>query len=197
MSNNSVSTIFLDCRDDLNKLRLLDLRYNKIRRLQHHDIMFTSPNAPRLFPVKNTVDRILHPRLNNNDPPSAPSPPLIVDLRGNLIRSVDIRSNKVKKIFLDRNGTIPEGIYGHATILLDDNPFSCDCSMLNFLRIVQRDVAPVSTPQFLTGQIWIMPARIEVGNLSCWEPKSIRGSLISEPETWIHHILPLISLCSL
>ncbi|KAG8228127.1 hypothetical protein J437_LFUL000129 [Ladona fulva] len=95
--NNSISTIFLDCRDDLNKLRLLDLRYNKIRRLQHHDIMFKSPNAPPIFPVKNTATKILHPRINN-DPPPAPPPTLMVDLRGNLIQSVDIPLNKGAKI---------------------------------------------------------------------------------------------------
>ncbi|KAG8233286.1 hypothetical protein J437_LFUL012221 [Ladona fulva] len=177
LANNSIEEIFMDWRNVMPKLQKLDLRNNKFKYLTHQDLMYSS-----VF-----IDK--RGRAN----PFDCTQKLIVDLRYNLIRGIEVPSSMIMK---NEPRYLGADVYGHATILLDNNPFSCDCEMLQFLRLFNGDIVLTSELFRTEGKNWVLPAKIDIGNLSCSEPESVLGKKLTDPEEWMYHLLPLSGICA-
>ncbi|KAG8228012.1 hypothetical protein J437_LFUL003647 [Ladona fulva] len=169
--------IFMDWRNMFPKLQKLDLSHNKIEFLTHQDLLFTSA-----FIMENGTS-IPYPCHHS----------LILDLQFNQIKKLELPMEMLIQLPKDHDMKL----YGHVTINMDNNPFYCGCGIINFLRLLDGDVALINELRRTEGIEWILSANIHVGNLSCWLPETVRGKKLVEPQTWMYHIFPTLGVCSL
>ncbi|XP_053622829.1 protein toll-like [Plodia interpunctella] len=84
---------------------------------------------------------------------------------------IDLRHNKITKVVLNNPFFIPKGELKtetlHSTILLDDNPFVCDCLNENFFSKLHNNFPYYN----------IIP-KFDTGRASCVKPSRLKGELV-------------------
>ncbi|KAG8221951.1 hypothetical protein J437_LFUL007792 [Ladona fulva] len=152
MANNSISTVFMDWRNMLSKLRKLDLSHNKFEILTHQDLLFTSTL------IKENGTTIPYPCHHS----------LILDLQFNQIKKLELPTKMLMQLPREHDMKL----YGHVTINIDNNPFYCGCGVINFLRLLDGDVALTSELRRTEGKEWkIKRAQSQKANLAKVEPQ--------------------------
>ncbi|XP_046402678.1 leucine-rich repeats and immunoglobulin-like domains protein 1 isoform X2 [Ischnura elegans] len=188
LSHNQIAFIPMDFQHYLPNLRYVDLSHNKIKRLWHGDLLFTRARESmdlELFRTKNwTRDsfRKEFPGSNN----------LTIDLRHNSISSLQLPDDKIGVVI---PGCNMDSKFSRVKLLLGHNPFVCDCEVFKLLRYASKEIRPTSALERLNGHMLVVPAVIDIQDLHCSEPGSMKGKAIADVDSWAYHWLPMIGIC--
>ncbi|XP_046400413.1 chaoptin-like [Ischnura elegans] len=173
----------------LDTLRRVDFRHNKIRIVSFYNLFYVNAFSASYLNLKSGKNYV--PKGDNYELPNTRH--LEIDLRHNKIAHVDLPDFKIQKVL---QGCDVDKMFAHATILLGYNPITCGCQIYGLLQYSLKEIRPVTEEERWSGSKNTLPVTVDIRDLSCWEPLSVRGRNVSDPETWIHHLLPLFGLCS-
>ncbi|XP_046408350.1 uncharacterized protein LOC124172889 [Ischnura elegans] len=174
----------------LTNLRFVDLSHNKIKRLWHGDLLFTRARDNMdllsfLFKYNENYHRLyinLFPGSKN----------LTIDLRHNSISSLQLQENKTEVVI---PGCDIDSKFSRVKLLLGHNPFVCDCEVFKLLRYASKEIRPTSALERLNGHRLVVPAVIDIQDLHCSKPDSVKGKAVADVESWAYHWLPMIGFC--
>ncbi|XP_046406866.1 leucine-rich repeat and death domain-containing protein 1-like [Ischnura elegans] len=172
----------------LPNLQRVDFRYNKIKEIYFNNFFYANGmfNVSQYSPESNYMKTD-----DYNELPS--SHHLEIDLRHNAIIYVDLPETKMQRVPQDCH---IDKRFARATILLGHNPILCGCQIYRLLRYSLKEIRPVAEDERWYGRRLSMPVTVDIQSLSCGNPVSVRGKHVSDPETWLHHLLPLLVLCN-
>ncbi|XP_046408355.1 uncharacterized protein LOC124172893 isoform X2 [Ischnura elegans] len=180
----------------LPNLRYVDLSHNKIKRLWHGDLLFTRARDNMdlaLFRTnykkKYSQPRFLDDLFRNRFPGSKN---LTIDLRHNSISSLQLPDDKIGVVI---PGCDIDSEFSRVKLLLGHNPFVCDCEVFKLQRYASKEMRPTSALERYNGHRLVVPAVIDIQDLHCSEPDSMKGKAIADVESWGYHWLPMIGLC--
>ncbi|XP_046409208.1 chaoptin-like [Ischnura elegans] len=171
----------------LPNLRHVDLRYNKIKAIFFNNFFYVNGilNVNHFDSEKNYVKTDDYYELPNTRH-------LEIDLRHNEITHVDLPETKMELVPQDCN---VDKRFAHATILMGHNPILCGCQIYRLLQYSQKEIRPVAEDERFYGKRIKLPVKVSLQDLYCRKPLSVRGKRVFDPETWMHHLLPLLALC--
>ncbi|XP_046408082.1 protein artichoke-like [Ischnura elegans] len=188
LSHNDIAYIPKNFHHNLPELRFVDLSHNKIKRLWHEDLLFTR--------VRDYMDLRVAPKDFDYlpiEPPRLPgSNNLTIDLRHNSISSLQLPDDKTGVVL---PGCDIDSKFSRVKLLLGHNPFVCDCEVFKLLRYVSKEMRPMSALERLYGNMLVGPAVIDLQDLHCSKPDSVKGKAVADVESWAYHLLPLIGFC--
>ncbi|XP_046408165.1 protein toll-like [Ischnura elegans] len=197
LSHNQIAFIPMDFHYYLPKLRYVDLSHNKIKRLMHGDLLFTRIRDNmdlELFRTNYEEEyrheyRFLDNVIRNGFPGSNN---LTIDLRHNSISSLQLPDDKIEVVI---PGCDIDSKFSRVKLLLGHNPFVCDCEVFKLLRYASKEIRPTSALERYNGHMLVVPAVIDIQDLHCSEPDSMKGKAIADVESWAYHWLPMIGMC--
>ncbi|XP_046408492.1 uncharacterized protein LOC124172999 isoform X1 [Ischnura elegans] len=177
-------------------LRYVDLSHNKIKRLWHGDLLYTRARdcmdlelfrknygkEYSKFWFLNSVRKNRFPGSKN----------LTIDLRHNSISSLHLPDDKIGVAI---PGCDIGSQFSRVKLLLGHNPFVCDCEVFKLLRYASLEMRPTSALERLNGHMLVVPAVIDIQDLHCSEPDSMKGKAIADVNSWAYHWLPMIGIC--
>ncbi|XP_046408081.1 uncharacterized protein LOC124172670 [Ischnura elegans] len=178
------------------KLRFVDLSHNKIKQLWHGDLIYTRARDNMDLELFRTNYENEHPTfliLNNffkNQLPGSKN--LTIDLRHNSISSLQLPDDKIEVVI---PGCDIDSKFSRVKLLLGHNPFVCDCEVFKLPRYASLEMRPTSALERLNGHRLVVPAVIDIEDLHCSEPDSMKGKAIADVESWAYHWLPMIGIC--
>ncbi|XP_046408286.1 protein artichoke-like [Ischnura elegans] len=191
LSHNQITYIPMEFQHYLPNLRYVDLSHNKIKRLWHGDLLFTR--------ARDTMDLELF--WTRYYGPIDPEPylhrypgskNLTIDLRHNSIASLQLPDDKIEVVI---PGCDIDSKFSRVKLLLGHNPFVCDCEVFKLLRYTSKEMRPTSALERLNGHRLVVPAVIDIQDLHCSKPDSVKGKAVAEVDTWAYHWLPMMGLC--
>ncbi|XP_046408127.1 uncharacterized protein LOC124172703 [Ischnura elegans] len=173
----------------LPNLTFVDLSHNKIKRLWHGDLLYT--RARDTMDLESfTLKFIQNNRLPFNHFPGSKN--LTIDLRHNSISSLQLQDNKTEVVI---PGCDIDSKFSRVKLLLGHNPFVCDCEVFKLLRYASKEMRPTSALERVNGHKLVVPAVIDIQDLHCSKPDSVKGKAVADVESWAYHWLPMIGFC--
>ncbi|XP_046408418.1 uncharacterized protein LOC124172937 [Ischnura elegans] len=117
---------------------------------------------------------------------------LTIDLRNNSISSLQLPDDKIEVVL---PGCGIGSQFSRVKLLLGHNPFVCDCEVFKLLRYASLEMRPTSALERNNGHMLVVPAVIDIQDLHCSEPDSMKGKAITDVNSWAYHWLPMIGIC--
>ncbi|XP_046404861.1 uncharacterized protein LOC124170206 [Ischnura elegans] len=175
----------------LPNLRFVDLSHNKIKRLWHGDLLFTRARENMDLELFRTI------KYQNSIPGASStqfpgSSNLTIDFRHNSIASLQLSSDKIGVVI---PGCDIDSKFSRVKLLLGHNPFVCDCEVFKLLRYASKEMRPTSALERHIGHMLVVPAVIDIQDLHCSKPDSVKGKAVADVNSWAYHWLPMIGLC--
>ncbi|XP_046408475.1 uncharacterized protein LOC124172987 [Ischnura elegans] len=190
LSHNDIAYIPMEFQHYMSNLRFVDLSHNKIKRLWHGDLLYTRAWDTMDLRVAPFDFALFNPHLLPNRLPGSNN--LTIDLRHNSISSLQLPDNKIGVVL---PGCDIDSEFSRVKFLLGHNPFVCDCEVFKLLRYASKEMRPVSALERLNGHMLVVPAVIDIQDLHCSKPDSVKGKAVADVESWAYHLLPLIGFC--
>ncbi|XP_046408083.1 leucine-rich repeat and death domain-containing protein 1-like [Ischnura elegans] len=190
LSHNQIACIPMEFQHFLPNLAFVDLSHNKIKRLWHGDLLFT--RARDTMHLESFMLKSIHIPQHWYINLFPGSKNLTIDLRHNSISSLQLQDNKIEVVI---PGCDIDSKFSRVKLLLGHNPFVCDCEVFKLLRYASKEIRPTSALERLNGHKLVVPAVIDIQDLHCSKPDSVKGKAVADVESWAYHWLPMIGFC--